>query len=83
MVECIHARKVWNFSQPKSLMNLKYSRKISIFHGRPLSVLRSDVETDLPQDKEEIKWEGSTSDTECMRTAIHLIHQLEDFHNDL
>jgi hypothetical protein len=65
------------------LMVLSIVRKISIFHGRPLSVIRSDIDTDLPSDRHGVQWESSSSSTAYMLAAIQLIHRLEDFYNEM
>ncbi|KAF7594752.1 hypothetical protein BBP40_008459 [Aspergillus hancockii] len=58
-------------------------RKISIFHGRPLSVRRSDVDTDLPQYREDVQNESPPWDIVRAVTSIELNHFLEDFFHDL
>lgn len=58
-------------------------RKISIFHGRPLSVLKSDVDTELPQDREERQPEDFPYTVARSVTSIQLIHFLEDFFHEL
>lgn len=53
-------------------------RKISIFHGRPLGMLRSDVDTHLPVDA------GDQDSTAVyMLASIHLTHHLEDFYKEM
>jgi hypothetical protein len=64
-------------------MALTVVRKISIFHGRPLSILRSDVDSDLPEEREGINWEFSSSNATYMRAAIHLTHRLEDLNSEM
>ncbi|KAF5855259.1 hypothetical protein ETB97_009548, partial [Aspergillus alliaceus] len=58
-------------------------RKISIFHGRPLSVLRSDVDTELPQYREERQPEDFPCTVARSVASIQLIHFLEDFFHEL
>ncbi|RHZ46222.1 transcription factor domain-containing protein [Aspergillus thermomutatus] len=53
-------------------------RKISIFHGRPLGMLRSDVETHLPVDLGE-----QDSTAPYMIASIHLMHHLEEFYKEI
>ncbi|KAE8383850.1 fungal-specific transcription factor domain-containing protein [Aspergillus bertholletiae] len=58
-------------------------RKISIFHGRPLSVLRSDVDTDVPEHREGVHAEDPQWNVARAATSIQLIHFLEDFFHEL
>ncbi|KAE8137784.1 fungal-specific transcription factor domain-containing protein [Aspergillus pseudotamarii] len=58
-------------------------RKISIFHGRPLSVLRSDVDTDVPEYREGMHAEDPLWNVARAVTSIQLIHFLEDFFHEL
>ncbi|GFG04745.1 uncharacterized transcriptional regulatory protein C417.09c [Aspergillus udagawae] len=53
-------------------------RKISIFHGRPLGMLRSDVDTHLPVNLAE-----QDSTAPYMLASIHLTHHLEDFYKEI
>ncbi|EAW20231.1 transcription factor domain-containing protein [Aspergillus fischeri NRRL 181] len=53
-------------------------RKISIFHGRPLGMLRSDIDTHLPVDLGEQDSAGP-----YMLASIHLTHHLEDFYKEI
>ncbi|GES56810.1 fungal-specific transcription factor [Aspergillus terreus] len=57
-------------------------RKISIFHGRPLSVLRSDIDADLP--KCEIRNEDQPLRHIARAIAsLQLVYFLEDFFNQM
>ncbi|GFF62902.1 hypothetical protein IFM61392_06174 [Aspergillus lentulus] len=53
-------------------------RKISIFHGRPLGMLQSDVDTHLPVNMDE-----QDSTAPYMLASIHLTHHLEDFYKEI
>jgi hypothetical protein len=57
------------------------SRKIGVFHGRPMSVLRSDIDADLPRDIPEMPDEEGL--IERMNVSIKLIHYLEDFMTEI
>lgn len=54
------------------------TRKISIFHGRPLSVLRSDVDAAHPLYRPELDLETSSTSVSRAGASIKLIHFLED-----
>ncbi|KAH8701946.1 fungal-specific transcription factor domain-containing protein [Talaromyces proteolyticus] len=54
-------------------------RKINIFHGRPLSLSRSDVEANLPTVSENYGENGEFLNTIHMATSIRLVHYLEEF----
>ncbi|RAQ76622.1 fungal specific transcription factor [Aspergillus flavus] len=58
-------------------------RKVSIFHGRPLSVLRSDVDTDVPEYREGMHIEHPPWNIARAVTSVQLIHFLEDFFHEL
>lgn len=58
-------------------------KKIGIFHGRPISVLRSDVDADLPKDRADMIQAGPTSNIPYMLASVHLLHKLEDFFNEM
>lgn len=58
-------------------------KKIGIFHGRPISVLRSDVDADLPTDRLDMVHAGSVSNIPYMVASVHLLHKLEDFFNEM
>ncbi|KAL4937001.1 fungal-specific transcription factor domain-containing protein [Aspergillus oleicola] len=58
-------------------------RKISIFHGRPLSTHISDVDACLPMDDEAIEGSGSLSTVSYMLAAAVLTKRLEEFSTDL
>lgn len=58
-------------------------KKIGIFHGRPISILRSDVDADLPKDRADMVHVGSTSNIPYMVASVHLLHKLEDFFKEM
>ncbi|KAK5064651.1 hypothetical protein LTR84_000485 [Exophiala bonariae] len=58
-------------------------KKIGIFHGRPTSVLRSDVDADLPTDRVDMIHVSSTSNIPHMVASVHLLHKLEDFFKEM
>lgn len=58
-------------------------RKISIFHGRPLSTLRSDVDSNLPKDREDLQGDNATSNVSHMLASIDLTQRLEDCFNEM
>ncbi|KAE8155145.1 fungal-specific transcription factor domain-containing protein [Aspergillus avenaceus] len=58
-----------------------FERKISIFHGRPLSVLRSDVDTNVPQGSQESQ--AHSGDVTSSIVSIQLTNFLEDFFHEL
>jgi hypothetical protein len=54
-------------------------RKIGVFHGRPQSVLRSDVDADFPHDISEMPDDDGPLSIDRMVISIKLINYLEDF----
>ncbi|ETN36628.1 uncharacterized protein HMPREF1541_08906 [Cyphellophora europaea CBS 101466] len=54
-------------------------KKIGIFHGRPMSVLRSDVDADYPKDIQQMPDDDGPLSIERMVISIKLINYLEDF----
>jgi hypothetical protein len=62
---------------------LTVTRKICIFHGRPLSMLQSDIDADLPKDREDMQREEFPSYVARMRASIYLTHKLEDYFNQM
>ncbi|EED23989.1 fungal specific transcription factor, putative [Talaromyces stipitatus ATCC 10500] len=55
-------------------------RKISIFHGRPLAMWRSDIDTQLPKDWKDITHAPTFS---YMAVSISLTQWLEDFFHEM
>ncbi|RDW92696.1 transcription factor domain-containing protein [Aspergillus mulundensis] len=53
-------------------------RKISIFHGRPLSTHRFDVDAPLPTPREDLHSDGPISTISYMAASIQLTRRLED-----
>jgi hypothetical protein len=54
-------------------------RKISIFHGRPLAMVRSDIDTDMPCAQENTSLGNSSSTIQHFVASIFLSQYLEDF----
>ena len=80
------ARTCWkglNESYLIAIYGLTMTRKICIFHGRPLSVLRSDIDADLPRDHGDMQRAQLSSDVARMRASIYLTHKLEDYFNQM
>jgi hypothetical protein len=59
------------------------ARKISIFHGRPLSVLRSDVDATLPIYQSDLALDDTRTSVARAEASIQLIHFLEDLFRDV
>ncbi|KAJ5908126.1 fungal-specific transcription factor [Penicillium taxi] len=53
-------------------------RKISIFHGRPLSMLRSDMDANLPTYRADLGLSETRENIERTNVSIRLAHFLED-----
>ncbi|RAK99576.1 Zn(II)2Cys6 transcription factor [Aspergillus ibericus CBS 121593] len=58
-------------------------RLISIFHGRPLSVRRGDVDADLPAARDDMTQTQSAWSTQCAIISIQMLDWLEEFFNDI
>ncbi|KAJ5609589.1 fungal-specific transcription factor [Penicillium herquei] len=58
-------------------------RKISIFHGRPLSVLRSDVDASIPLHRPDLELGDSHASVARAEASIQLINFLEDLFNEV
>ncbi|KAJ5536645.1 hypothetical protein N7513_009831 [Penicillium frequentans] len=58
-------------------------RKISIFHGRPLSMLRADVDATIPLHKPELALGDSRASVARAEASIQLTHFLEDIYNEV
>jgi hypothetical protein len=57
------------------------ARKISIFHGRPLSVLRNDVDATIPLYQSTLEFNDTHASVARTDASIKLVHFLEDlFH---
>lgn len=63
--------------------SLTVTRKICIFHGRPLSVLQSDIDADLPKDREDLQSAGLPSNVAHMCASIYLTRKLEEYLNQM
>jgi hypothetical protein len=62
---------------------LTESRKISIFHGRPLSVFRDDVDASFPIYRPEMEMDDTRTSVARAEASIKLIHFLEDLFRDV
>ncbi|KAL2829422.1 fungal-specific transcription factor domain-containing protein [Aspergillus cavernicola] len=58
-------------------------RKISIFHGRPLSTLRFDVDAHLPKYREDMQCDATVSIMPYMVASVLLTQRLEEFSHEL
>ncbi|KAJ0426832.1 fungal-specific transcription factor domain-containing protein [Aspergillus carlsbadensis] len=58
-------------------------RKLSIFHGRPLSTQRFDVDAKLPIDVENVQCDGPECTAAYMVASIQLARRLEDFSQEM
>ncbi|KAJ5649849.1 uncharacterized protein N7484_003572 [Penicillium longicatenatum] len=58
-------------------------RKISIFHGRPLSMLRADVDANIPLHQPALKMGDSRASVARAEASIQLIYFLEDIYNEI
>ncbi|PYH98147.1 fungal-specific transcription factor [Aspergillus ellipticus CBS 707.79] len=58
-------------------------RLIAIFHGRPLSVRRGDVDADLPRDREDMAPTQSAWSPQCAVISIEMLDRLEEFFHDI
>ncbi|KAI2990716.1 transcriptional regulator family: Fungal Specific TF [Aspergillus niger] len=58
-------------------------RLISIFHGRPLSVHRADVDADLPHARGDMGQAQSTWSSQCAVISIRMLDWLEEFLHDI
>ena len=56
---------------------------ISIFHGRPLSVRREDVDADLPQACNDMSQTQSAWNAQCAIISIPMLDWLEEFFHDM
>lgn len=59
------------------------ARKISIFHGRPLSVLRSEIDATPPVYRPEIDLVGTRTSVARAGASIQLIKFLEELFGDV
>lgn len=62
---------------------LTVTRKICIFHGRPLSMLQSDIDADLPKDREDMQRAELPSYVTRMCASIYLTRKLVDCFNQM
>ncbi|KAJ5947458.1 hypothetical protein N7466_000473 [Penicillium verhagenii] len=58
-------------------------RKISIFHGRPLSMVRADVDTSIPLHQPTLELGDSRASVARAEASLQLIHFLEDIFNEV
>ncbi|CAG8030175.1 unnamed protein product [Penicillium olsonii] len=63
-------------------ISLHLSRKISIFHGRPLSVMRSDVDANIPLHRG-LNIENHPGNITRCSISVQLVHFLEDLFHDI
>ena len=82
MVDSVLGREVRLLLYIVELLMLITIRKIGVFHGRPMSVLRSDIDADFPREIPEMPDEGPLS-IERMIISVKLIHYLEDFMTEI
>lgn len=62
---------------------LTAARKISIFHGRPLSVLRADIDATLPFYQPDLAFDDTRASVARAEASVQLIHFLEDLFRDV
>ncbi|KAF2636863.1 hypothetical protein P280DRAFT_408654 [Massarina eburnea CBS 473.64] len=53
-------------------------RRISVFHGRPISIVPSDMDADLPKDTIALRSTGYPSNFQNVLTMIHMTNGLSD-----
>ncbi|RKL31565.1 hypothetical protein BFJ72_g10969 [Fusarium proliferatum] len=58
-------------------------RKISIFHGRPISVSRSNIDTSLPIHQDGLHSDDWRKRAAYMRVSVQLMHFLEDMYHEI
>ncbi|KAI4924478.1 hypothetical protein J4E85_007593 [Alternaria conjuncta] len=58
-------------------------RKIGIYHGRPISIVRSDIDADLPQRSEAHLMDDDRFDPQGLLESIELTRQAEAFHHEI
>lgn len=56
------------------LMMMAMSRRVGIFHGRPMSIASTDVDAEMPVDRPDL-WPTSTRHTQAMLAVLQL-HQM-------
>ena len=66
--------KALTFRVRKKTIRLTRSRRISIFHGRPLSIALEDVEADMPVHREDLGFATSASHLTLIQVTLEL-HQ--------
>jgi hypothetical protein len=62
----------------RTLMKISF-RKIGIYHGRPTSILRSDIDADLPGNTVTSESASFDFDATGLVESIQLTHQAEAF----
>ncbi|KAH7141628.1 fungal-specific transcription factor [Dactylonectria macrodidyma] len=58
-------------------------RKISIFHGRPISVSRSNIDASLPLHQDSSQSEDWRKRVSYTRVSVQLVHFLEDLYHEI
>ncbi|KLO78717.1 fungal specific transcription factor [Fusarium fujikuroi] len=58
-------------------------RKISIFHGRPISVSRSNIDASLPTHQDSLQSDDWRKRASCTRVSVQLMHFLEDMYHEI
>ncbi|KAG9196056.1 hypothetical protein G6011_01177 [Alternaria panax] len=58
-------------------------RKIGIYHGRPISIVRSDIDADLPQSSEAHLMNDDSFDPQGLLESIKLTRQAEAFLHEI
>jgi hypothetical protein len=59
------------------------TRKISVYHGRPISIARSDIDADLPQSSEAHLVNEDSFDPQGLLESIKLVGQAEAFLHEM
>lgn len=73
---------VWKgLFQPTILILLlkNMNRKIGIYHGRPTSIVRSEIDVDLPRSPDANNLNDNSFDSSGLLESIHLTGQAELF----
>ncbi|CVL05261.1 related to fungal specific transcription factor [Fusarium mangiferae] len=58
-------------------------RKISIFHGRPISVSRSNIDASLPLQQDGLQSDDWRKRASYTRVSVQLMHFLEDMYHEI
>lgn len=62
------------FQSARRITQLTQTRRISIFHGRPLSIAPGDVEADLPVHRDDLGFSTTASHLTLIQVTLEL-HQ--------